>query len=84
MTTEFKVGMKLRCIKGKVFHHATTNLTKDKVYTVDLITYDGFIQVKEYKGISLKPSRFIIADPECNPVIYKIREMQERFEKRGI
>jgi len=82
--TLFKPGMKVHCIEGKTFHHLSTNLTKDKVYTVDLITYNGFVQVKEYKGISLKQSRFIIADLEYNPVIYKIREMQERFEKRSM
>jgi len=74
--------MPVTCIEGKLLHTQKHNLTQGKQYTIHHITDDGYIRLTDFPNISLKPSRFILADPNYNPVVYKIREMSERFEKR--
>jgi len=65
-------------------HSNKPHLTKGSVHIIEEVIGTDYIKLKTYPGINLYQSRFQIADPEYNPVIYKIREMQERFEKRGV
>jgi len=44
--------------------------------------FGNYVQIAEHPGINLNSSRFEPIDANYNPIIYKIREMSERFEKR--
>jgi len=50
---EFKAGMPVTCIEGKLLHTQKHNLTQGKQYTIHHITDDGYIRLTDFPNISL-------------------------------
>jgi hypothetical protein len=82
--TTLLAGMKVICITPKSLVNFPVNLEKNKEYTIAKIANNETLMLEEFPGIHLYKTRFIVKEGEgaYNPVIYKIRVMQQRFEQR--
>jgi len=83
--TTLKVGMRVLCVEGKDFN-SRPSLLKGSIHTIISIQQEiggTYVTINTYPTLNLYPNRFVeFTDAEYNPILYKIREMSERFEKR--
>jgi len=84
--TTLKVGMTVVCVKPKEFYSLSLDLLKGSIHKIRTIRQDElseyYVELEAFPEVWLDPIRFEPADEDHNPILYKIREMSERFEKR--